>query len=167
MGQCVDNAECSSPTGGLCECNAGFYNDAGVCVSVKPAGKGCTASFQVQHRPGSSPLSHSSKGKKHQELYGFKWNLEIINKTTHSRSKQQHFKTVRKTKKEQIFQVNLSLSCQQTCKYYSYNDYEGKDQRGRGEGGTQHFSTPIFSIHPLMCCSRMTMNVAVVEYLSF
>lgn len=46
-GQCIENAECSSSTGGLCECNAGYYHEATHCVPVKPPSKGCTASLQV------------------------------------------------------------------------------------------------------------------------
>ena len=35
LGQCIENAECTSPEGGVCFCNKGFFLDGDKCVPVK------------------------------------------------------------------------------------------------------------------------------------
>ena len=46
LGQCVLNAECESPLGGLCKCDEGFYEDADKCLPRKTPGTSCTDSEQ-------------------------------------------------------------------------------------------------------------------------
>ena len=45
-GQCVEHAECSTPEGGVCTCDAGFYKDVGRCSPLKPPGERCAGSQQ-------------------------------------------------------------------------------------------------------------------------
>ena len=45
-GQCVEHAECSTPEGGVCTCDAGFYKDVGRCLPLKPPGERCAGSQQ-------------------------------------------------------------------------------------------------------------------------
>ena len=45
-GQCVEHAECSTPEGGVCTCDAGFYKDVGRCLPLKPPGERCADSQQ-------------------------------------------------------------------------------------------------------------------------
>ena len=40
-GQCTDNAECSSRTGGVCRCDLGYYPDAGECLRIKDVSQPC------------------------------------------------------------------------------------------------------------------------------
>ena len=45
LGECVDNAECSSRFGGLCECQQDFYQDSsGQCQKRKNVNKPCADS---------------------------------------------------------------------------------------------------------------------------
>ena len=45
-GQCVEHAECSTPEGGVCTCDADFYKDVGKCSPLKPPGERCTGDQQ-------------------------------------------------------------------------------------------------------------------------
>lgn len=42
LGTCVENAECTSSTQGVCRCNDNFLEQAGVCVTLKEADQECT-----------------------------------------------------------------------------------------------------------------------------
>lgn len=46
LGQCVENAECSDPNGGLCLCKQGFYKDADQCRSKLGPGQRCERNEQ-------------------------------------------------------------------------------------------------------------------------
>ena len=46
LGQCTANAECSSPSGGLCQCNEGFYKDGDLCLRKLTEGQPCESTVQ-------------------------------------------------------------------------------------------------------------------------
>jgi hypothetical protein len=46
LGQCTLNAECSSPDGGLCLCNDGFYKAGDLCLKKKGEGQPCSDTGQ-------------------------------------------------------------------------------------------------------------------------
>ena len=55
-GQCVENAECQTPSGGLCICNAGYFptgSQGGGCAAYKLPGNQCL----VEDRSGFVTLS--------------------------------------------------------------------------------------------------------------
>ena len=45
-GQCVDMAECSTPQGGICTCNEGYYRDVGRCSPLIVPGDRCSDDAQ-------------------------------------------------------------------------------------------------------------------------
>ena len=45
-GQCVERAECSSDTYGLCVCERGYFNKNGRCASLAQPGSPCTGKEQ-------------------------------------------------------------------------------------------------------------------------
>lgn len=57
-GQCIQNAQCSSPLGGLCQCKDGFYSDRGTCKPLEQPGRPCTGQGQcVDNAACSSPVA--------------------------------------------------------------------------------------------------------------
>ena len=42
LGQCVEHAECNSPSGGVCLCDEGYFHADGECLTQTEAGNPCT-----------------------------------------------------------------------------------------------------------------------------
>ena len=55
LGQCTENAECSSPSGGLCVCDNGFYKDGDLCLKKRGEGQPCDKTEQCVANAKCSP----------------------------------------------------------------------------------------------------------------
>ena len=57
-GQCVDHAECSSPTGGTCECHSDYYSSNGLCEERVQVPQPCKESRQCVANANCSPAKN-------------------------------------------------------------------------------------------------------------
>ena len=57
IGQCVVHAECSAPSGGVCECHKDYFQRLGKCEKRRPPGQGCQAHDECVAEAECSPLT--------------------------------------------------------------------------------------------------------------